>query len=350
MSPHVVRIEERVQVDHQVIGAEQLADCCSRVAAAAGRLPGALRPTYFETLTAAAFLYFAEQQIDFAVLEVGMGGRLDSTNVVTPELSIVTPVGLDHQAYLGETVEKIALEKAGVIRPGKPLLLAPQRPEADRVLVSQARRLGAPVMRLEESQVELQTTFDGVYPFEFQGRCFRPRLPGRSQALNAALAIQASEALRSAGLPVTSAAQERGVADAWLIGRLQKLSESPCVLVDGAHNRDAVRNLREYLERHTSPPRALVFGMMKDKEIREALEILTPAFRRVFLSPIRSNRAASVEELREILPTGTPVAGPWEGLELGRRDHATVVAAGSFYLVGEILAQYETSTASSSRP
>jgi dihydrofolate synthase / folylpolyglutamate synthase len=337
-SPHLVRPEERFVVDDAAIGPEDFARCLTRVVEAIDRAGLESRPTYFETLTALAFLYFAEERVDAAVLEVGMGGRLDSTNVVDPAFSIITPVGLDHQKFLGETIREIAGEKAGIIHSRRPVLISRQRPEARKVIINDAASKGAPLFELDEAAIQDVYSLDGRYSFRFRGAAYHLQMYGRHQVENAALAVQAAQLLNEAGFQLSDASMRAGIGQAYLKGRLQQIGTRPLVFLDGAHNRDAAENLAAFIREHTQVPRHLVLAMMRDKEIDEVLKIFKPLFETIYLTVVPSARSASLEDLLRLLPKGVPVPDPEEALRQAKSGAQTVVVSGSFYLVGNILA------------
>jgi dihydrofolate synthase / folylpolyglutamate synthase len=334
-SPHLVRLEERFVIGMDLIQPDEFARNLSAVTAAIGRLGLAAHPTYFETLTAVAFLYFAQARIDVAVLEVGMGGRLDSTNVVDPLLSVITPVGHDHQQYLGHSIGQIAAEKAGIIHVGRPVLTAPQQPEAMAVIREVAEERGSPLHVLDLGQIGSSASPEGLYSIELAGVRARLKLPGQHQVQNAALAVRAADLL-GPQFTVSPAACARGLSETQLPGRIQRIAENPTVILDGAHNREAAMNLAAYLEEHTCPPRSLVFGMMRDKEVRAVAGILAPLFEQVLLCEVDSPRSASIGELLKVFPKGIP-SSPSQALQAAARTAATIVVTGSFYLVGQFL-------------
>lgn len=340
-SPHLVRMEERFGVNDRFIDPHWFAHCFSRVVETIERLNFPAHPTFFDTLTATAFLYFSQQEAEIAFLEVGMGGRLDSTNIADPILSIITPVGFDHQQFLGDTLELIAREKAGIMRSGRPVLWAPQRPEVRRVLLSEAATKHACALELDRGEIEELVSEEGKYRFDFHGLRCRPALYGRQQAENAALAVRAAELLGERGFSLTPAGMEKGLAEVEWPGRLQKVSDHPTVFLDGAHNLDAAENLVRFSEEHTEPPRSLVFGMMRDKDIGKVLAILKPCFERVYLTRVDSPRAATLDELQALFPDGIAVAEPFEAYQRALASATTIVVAGSFYLVGKILQSLE---------
>lgn len=345
ISPHLVRIEERIALNDQMIDARQFAHYLTRVVEAIEKMQFPSHPTYFDTLTATAFLYFAEQRVDLAVLEVGMGGRLDSTNVAFPLLSIVTPVGMDHQQFLGNTLEEIAKEKGGIMRCDRVALVAPQKESAMNVLRAQAAETGARLRALESSEIEHLGDVQGRYRFRFHGIESLLPLYGRHQVLNAALTIQAAEVLRSLGWDIPSRAISRGFLETQWPGRLQKIAEDPPLFLDGAHNPDAAQQLAEFALAHTRPPRTLVFGIMKDKDIRAVLQILVPCFEQIYLTQIPSARAASPDYVKEMVPEARIIRNPSEACQEARKRSGATFVAGSFYLVGEVLKDVERATA-----
>src|SRR5581483_4032131 len=238
---------------------------CAEEMLAAGSID--LHPTYFETVTAMAMLVFAEERVDRVVLEVGLGGRLDATNVVHPELCVITPVDFDHEVYLGRSLEAIAGEKAGILKQGVPAVFARQRPEAEGVLAAKAAGLGVSVARSSDWRIEgLEMDARGsrfrIAPVGLRIAC---PLAGEHQVENA---VTAARALDAIGVP--AAAIERGIAQAKWPGRLERLSERPEIVVDGAHNPAGARALARYIERFYAGRRVrLIFGAMRDKAVAE---------------------------------------------------------------------------------
>jgi dihydrofolate synthase/folylpolyglutamate synthase len=349
-SPHVLRLEERFAVDGEAITPQEFSQCFSSVAEAIRNSDLRFHPTYFETVTATAFLFFARRQVDLAILEVGMGGRLDSTNVVDPQLSIITRIGLDHQAQLGGTVEEIAVEKAGVLRSGAPVLLSPQRKEVRQVLGEQAGHVGAPVHDLDLRELHPSEDRQGRYSFFFRGTKYRLGVYGRHQIENAAMAIQASQLLQSQGFSGDDSGVRKGVEAAWSPGVVQKIEGNPAVFLDGGHNRDAVGSLADFVREHIPPPRSLVFGIMGDKDVEVVLGILAPHFEQIYLTTFNSARVADSQRLTAACPHGVLESDPLRALSRALQTGADTVVAGSFYLVGEILAGIEEKKVNWDRP
>jgi dihydrofolate synthase / folylpolyglutamate synthase len=344
-SPHLVRVNERIAVDGRGIGDAALERALFRVRDAAEELVAAgaiaAHPTYFEAVTAAAFEHFRERRVDVAVLEVGMGGRLDATNVADPLASAIVSVDLDHQDYLGRTLGAIAREKAGVLRAGRATVLGPLAPEARDAVAETARALGArlvdahagsEVLRGREG-LEIRTA-RGLY------RGVRP-LPGAHQVDNALVALRLLEEARAAGLACDLDAAGAAIGAARWPGRLERISGRPPILLDGAHNPAAARALADHLR--GVGPFVLVFGAMRDKDVRGMAEALFPLARRIVLTRPRVDRAARPAEIAE---RAGPVSrgarlldSPARALAWARRqagDGALVVVAGSLFLVGAL--------------
>jgi len=344
-SPHLVRVNERIAVGGRDIAERALERAVSRVRAAAEELvrEGAIsaHPTYFEAVTAAAFEHFREQRVDVALLEVGMGGRLDATNVADPLASAIVSVDLDHEAYLGRTLGAIAREKAGVLRPGRATVLGPLAPEARDVVAETAGAVGARLVDAR-AQSEVRPGDDGLEVRTPRGvyREVRP-LPGAHQVDNALVALCLVEEARAAGLACDLQKAAAAIGAARWPGRLERTPGRPAILLDGAHNPAAARALADHLR--GIGPFVLVFGAMRDKDLRGMAEILFPLARHVVLTRPRVDRAARPAEIAE---RAGPVArrarredSPRRALAWARRqarDDATVVVAGSLFLVGEL--------------
>jgi len=348
-SPHLVRPNERICVNGSEISDSDFARLFFQVLDAArhlvneGKLPQL--PSYFEILTAQAFLYFAQSGVQIAVIEVGLGGRLDATNVVEPLVSVVTDISLDHMEWLGSTIGAIAREKAGILRRNGTLITLPQHPEANQVLGEIATELdtaavsAAPYVPAGE--------IEGTYCMEALGSTIRVESPlrGAHQHRNIALAIAAAVELASRhGFPITAAAIEIGIRQTRWPGRLERIAEDGVEwILDVAHNPAGVwalhSGLRVMLRCQRLP--VLLFSCLRDKPIAEMAQILFPLFDQVILAPIQAVRAAALNDLLAAAQaTGTPaMAAPsvTEALDLAR-DRAkggAAVISGSVYLVGE---------------
>ncbi len=336
-SPHLISIEERIAIDGRRITPEAFAECVSRTVESIQKLDFPCHPTFFETVTSAAFLHFAEAKVDVAVVEAGMGGRTDSTNILEPVLSVITPVSIDHQQYLGQALEEIAYQKAGIIHRQGTVISARQRPEVAAILEQEATSQPAVLSYADEAAAVITNSDCGRYRFAFGGSKFEPTLYGRHQVENAVLAVSAARLLEEMGYAITPAALVEGVNCAFIPGRIQKIGDSPAVFLDGAHNDDALAKLTEFVSEHTRKPRALVFGLMGDKRLSSSIPRLGQCFDKIYLTHPSSERAASRDQLLGYFPTGIWIENPGEALKLAEQYAETVVVTGSLYLVGEIL-------------
>jgi len=365
ISPHLLRVNERIRVNGEEIAEERFGEVHQRVEAVARRLAEAgelpWHPSFFEVLTAMAFDYFAASRVEVAVLEVGMGGRLDATNVVEPVVSVITDIALDHQKFLGNTITQIAREKAGIIRPGGVVVTLPQHPEANDVIGSTVAKRGAQAVSavpyvppVAPGAHEVPSVApNGVrtsYPLRVMGEeiVVASPLVGRHQLRNIALAIAAAEELNRAGFRVSARDIERGIRETRWPGRFQRIAataNSPEVILDVAHNPAGAWALRSALSEYAGErPLVLVFGVMRDKAVGEIAEILFPLAEHVITTRADNPRSASPEEIREAAArTGAEVAvEPRVSTALVRARELSpadgiIVITGSIYVVGEAL-------------
>lgn len=320
-SPHLEDFAERIQVDGRPIPHAHLPGVVARLKPCTARIPGL---TTFELITAAAFLYFADQGVDVAVVEVGLGGRLDATNVVHPLVSVITPISYDHTAILGNTLEAIAGEKAGIIKPSVPVVMAPQPPEARQRIAAVAAEREAPLIEVGRDWLyaPVARSLDGQVLFvwhaaeqplvdafvesggfqEWEPTRLRIPLLGPHQVVNAATAYAALQTARRQGLALSQEAIRRGFAAARWPGRFEVLHRNPPLVVDGAHNRAAAHQIRLTLDEYFPGwPLVLVFGASADKDIRGMLEELAPRARRIIVTRSWHPRAADPEDLRSVV-------------------------------------------------
>jgi dihydrofolate synthase/folylpolyglutamate synthase len=342
-SPHLVRVEERIRVGGRPIPPGDFRRVLGTIKAKAEELRAARKmespPTFFEVLTAAALLYFRERRVDAAVLEVGMGGRFDATNIVSPVVSVITNVSRDHMQYLGKTLEKIAFEKAGIIKPGVPVVSGVSGGPARSVIRRRAREEKAPLIEVGRVGAGKRA----VFPIRGEACRLSPGLLGRHQVRNAAVAAAAASVLRRIGFPVDRKTVERGIHETRWEGRLEPAGSRPRVYLDGAHNEAGATALAAFIDENCRKPPVLVFAMMKDKALARIAGILFPRASRIILTSIPYPRAASPEE---ILNAARPFSGrisvekdPAEALLLARRmagSTGTVFVTGSLFLVGEM--------------
>jgi dihydrofolate synthase/folylpolyglutamate synthase len=348
-SPHLIHFKERFR-----LGGEEISE--ERIMALAEEVWGAVDmrepPTFFEFVTALAFLHYARENAAWVILETGLGGRLDATNICRPVATVITNIGLEHQEYLGKTLSAIAYEKAGIIKPGVPLAHGVSQPAARRVVEERAGQLGAPVMRLGR---ELRARRAGDGSFGLAGARWRLQglttsLVGRHQPMNAALALAAAEVLGAAGAPLTPEHFRQGLAQTRWPGRLERLPRlpgQPEFWLDGAHNLPAARALLDSLGllRAGGSPLVMVLGVMADKDLKAILAELTPAADLLIYSRPAYSRAATPEALAAAAPAGAPV-GEIEpdlarALERARQlagPGGVVLVTGSLFTVGEAAA------------
>lgn len=337
-SPHLAQPTERIRIDGEPVDAGRFAAAFERVHLAVESLLEAgaidMHTTYFETVTAMALVIFAEERTDKVVLEVGLGGRLDATNVVRPELCVITPIDFDHEAFLGRSLESIAGEKAGILKPGVPAVFARQRPEAAPVLDARAEKVGAPVARTTGWQIrnlELHpagSRFEAGQPALF----IDCPLAGEHQVENA---VSAALALRCLGISDSSI--QAGIARTRWPGRLERIFERPEIILDGAHNPAAARALAAYIERFYGARRVrLIYGAMRDKAVAEVGGILFPQAQEVILTAPRQSRAIAPEALRGLVdhPNLRVAAHIEDALEMPPGDAVTFIT-GSLFLVAE---------------
>lgn len=300
-SPGLMGFQDRIRVGGEDIADEALIRLTKRVLSAMEAMvsEGLSSPTEFEAVTALAFLYFLEKQCDVVVLEVGLGGRLDSTNVIdAPLVSVITPVDYDHMEILGNTLGEIAGEKAGILKTGTVLVLHPQREEADQVIHARARELDIPVHSVLPGQaLHLSRTLEGQ-SFSLAGETFTLGILGDHQIANALTAMAAIRVLEEKGFTVSHEALKKGLANARWGGRFEVLSAEPAVLADGAHNPQGARVLAENLNNYF-PGRQGIFimGVLADKDYNAMIEAVLPFSKGFFTVTPKNNRALKAELL-----------------------------------------------------
>ncbi len=351
-SPHLVSFTERMRINGVQITeakvvelAQRVRECASRPVAGAGTAV----PTFFEVTTAMAFTWFAEERVDLAVIEVGMGGRLDATNVLTPLLSVITNIDLEHKEFLGATLELIAAEKAGIIKQGTPVVTGVVQPEVVAVLEREAATKQAPLHRLGKDFVPERIVPGLTQVFDYRGRgnvlhALELGMIGRHQIDNACLAIAAIEVLRESGVVVDEATMRCGLARTRWEGRLERVARRPDIFLDGAHNpasatrlAAAIRELKPSYQRL-----ALVIGILGDKDHAGILSQLLPLADLVIVTKPNYSRAMDVEALASTIrkqhgsvETAETVAA---AIALARQQAAPndlVLVTGSLYVVGD---------------
>ena len=348
-SPHLVDFRERIRINGCMITENQVEELIARLRAV---IKDSLEPTFFEMTTALAFLYFADSEVDVAVLEVGMGGRFDATNVVEqPLASAITTIGLDHQEYLGHTEEAIAFEKGGIIKPFVPVVIGRMGQEAEYVLRRIAKDRSAPLWKLGKDFAVDGNRTEGL-TYRGATRIFENLicgLAGRHQWDNAACALALLEAAGRGGIETDEAAIRDGLRTVSWEGRLESIDEYPTVVLDGAHNPAAAHALAGYLKdfsiSHPASRIILVWGMMRDKDRRGFIAPLLPFVSEIVLTQATLARSATLQELRATLqewhgPVLEAVL-PMDALASARSramPHDLICIAGSLMLLGDIKA------------
>lgn len=332
-SPHLISITERIKINGEQISEPDFARLTAQVKATAESLVNQGRleapPTFFEQVTAIALLAFREAQVELAILETGLGGRLDSTTAAGAEIVAITPIAMDHEEYLGNSLAAIAAEKAAIIRPGVTAIIAPQKEEALAVILGRCEAVGVEPRFIESSRYENISI----------------GLRGRHQVVNASTAIALAEALRERGFAITREAIIQGVATATHPGRLELWEGQPQILFDGAHNPAAAAALRDYLDEFVKQPITMIFGAMGDKALPEMAAALFPKANELILTRLDNPRAASVDMLMAVAPKDFNKARVYqassvsEALRLAREvtpANGLVCVTGSLYLVGAV--------------
>jgi len=361
-SPHLVRVNERITVDGREITDRDFAIAVRAVRDAAERLVRrgvlAAHPTFFEVTTAAAFAHFRRKRVDVAVLETGLGGRLDATNVVEPTASAIVSIDFDHEVYLGRTLAAIAGEKAGVLRPGRPTVIGPLPDEARKAVLARSREIGARLVEARRGARFAGTSGRGPaphggVPFDLRTPTapysgLRP-LPGAHQRDNLLVAVRLLEEAKGAGVPVDLRKLPAAIARTRWPGRLERLAGDPPLVLDGAHNPAGARALAAHLR--GGPPFVLVFAAMADKDVRGLARELFPLAATIVLTRPRIARALTPDELRRragrLAARAHREPSVARALSLARRlaraqgAGTTVVVAGSLYLVGAVKAILE---------
>ena len=337
-SPHLVEPTERIQINGSPVTKLEFANAFDLVHAAAEKLIETEQidadPTYFETVTAMAFLSFREH-CDLSVIEVGLGGRLDATNVITPELTVITPVSFDHESFLGNTLEAIASEKAGILKAGVPLVLSRQMPKPEAVIVAAANDLGSKIIRADARKVEHVASSETGSRFTLDDTPYECALAGRHQIENTVTAIAACEEI---GIDTKSI--QAGLAQTRWPGRLEFIRRHPAFILDGAHNPAGADALAGYIREFWSGrPVWIVYGTMRDKAIDEVAAQLFPLADRLLLTASNFPRSLRPEAilLTQSHPNVTIAPTLPQAIEIAKTapPEAAVFFTGSLYLVGE---------------
>jgi len=354
-SPHLERINERMRINGKEIGDESFAAIFTRLQAlieerlAAHKLRA--HPTYFECVTAMAFECFARERVEFGVFEVGLGGRLDATNILSPVVTVITCIDFDHENFLGRSLKEIAGEKAGILKPNVPVILAEQRPEAREVILSRADQIRCPVIETARafrmSEESSQNGFFRTRVTELSsGETFdaAPNLSGRFQLQNALNALAAARYLAGRGFRISADDIIEGLSKTAWPGRLERLQSSPDVYLDGAHNPGAARELAQFIEDNFAGRKIwMIYGALRDKAVDEVAGQLFPHARGVIFTEPRTSRAISAPRLAEIAShhatSFTVISSAEQALDQALAQAApgdAIFITGSLYLVGQL--------------
>jgi dihydrofolate synthase / folylpolyglutamate synthase len=363
-SPHLVDIRERMQIDGHMIPQAEFARLVKLIEPIAAKIKPA--PTTFDVLTAIAFKYFAEQKVEIAVVETGLGGRLDSTNVLKPEVTAITSISKDHMAQLGNTVEKIAEEKAGIFKPGVPAIVAQQEPGVEAVLKRVAEKVGAP-FDVTGKTIEFSYRFESSRMLGPHNRvCLTTPnskfehlavpLVGEHQAINCGLALSVIDRLKTRGIAINDSRAMEGLAKVSIPGRMEMVSQTPRVIVDGAHNAASLDAMMKAIGQHIPyDSMVVIFGCCSDKDVAGMLERITSGADKVIFTKVDNIRSSDPEELAaryvELYGKMAQVANTLEdALAIANRavsKEDLICITGSFYLVGEAKKHFAAKAAAS---
>jgi dihydrofolate synthase/folylpolyglutamate synthase len=341
-SPHLVRFNERICINNSPITDGQVVSAYRAVKEA---YKGKRQPTFFEYSTAMAFHEFSRQKVDWAIIETGMGGRLDATNVIKPKLTVITNISMEHRMHLGSTLADIAGEKAGIIKRNVPVITGTEQKRAKSVIEAVALEKSAPIYRYGDSFRVRRTPGDtfSYFGLEHVWKGLTSGLPGSHQIRNAALVLAACECLMQKKVSLTLEQVKSGLLDTKWPGRLEIVRQKPLVILDGAHNFMAARALKKYLTQSLKDRKiTMVIGILDDKPYQAMLKILLPGCHRVIVTKAGIDRALPVETLYEVAKQHVPnikiiprVADALNyAIKTTPKKHAVCVA-GSLYVVGE---------------
>ena len=360
-SPHVVHLHERITVNSQMINDEQMLGLLNRIYTPVEKLSKTDAPSFFEIMTAIAFMHFADVQADIAVIETGLGGRLDSTNLIKPEVVGITSLSIDHQHQLGESLNCIAKEKAGIFKRGVPVVTVKQKPEAMSVLESQALAVKAP-LSVTGSDIDFSYRFETSREHGPHTRIclttptskfehLRVPLHGRHQAINCGLALAMLDKLKTSGYIIDNEKAVQGLKNVKLAGRMEMICHDPRVMIDAAHNAESIRAIIHAIGQNIPyDSMVMIFGCNEDKDIRGMLENLQYGADKVIFTRSNSAKAASPEDLGDMYAeiSGKMYQTAWslgEALKLAQNavsKEDLICITGSFYLIGQAKIRFQT--------
>jgi dihydrofolate synthase/folylpolyglutamate synthase len=356
-SPHLVSFTERIRVNNEQISECEVISLTEEIRTQISNFKYQIQnPTFFEFVTAMAFLYFSRKNVDLAVIETGMGGRLDATNIINPKISVITKISYDHKEFLGNTIEKIAYEKAGIIKEGIPVVSADQEPEAERVLIETAKKRSSSFF-IYGKDFTGEINNSNIYGLSFNYRDKRISikdiycpLPGRHQLINASVSIKAaSEVIRSLGKKIDERLIKKGIENTKWRGRLEIVKKDPLIIVDGAHNPNAAETLSDFIKDYLRDYKlTLIIGVMADKDVEGIIKPLLPHASKIIFTSPEYERALNPQKLSQIASAmGYPslvAKSIKESLEIAmdkkqmvNDKKQVILITGSFYTVGEAL-------------
>ncbi len=357
ISPYIEEFEERIQINRNNIPKEELAEVVTEVSKAVSKVVdlGYINPTEFEIITCAGFLYFHKKNIDYAVIEVGLGGRLDSTNVITPILSIISSISLDHTQILGDTLDKIAYEKAGIIKENVPVILFPQEKVAEDVIEKTCKEKNSKLIKvprdiseyvavtsntlegkeIKTQQINLKNEYIDSYELS---------LLGKHQILNSTVVVYAARELMNLGVKISKDNIINGLKSVQWPGRLEIMKNNPLVVIDGAHNIDGIKKLTESIDLYFKYNKLiLILGILADKQVEDMIETIAPKAERIISVTPHSDRAELAEDLKiEIEKLGVRCEAIDSYEEAYKKalsycnDDDLLLISGSLYMIGDM--------------
>jgi len=359
-SPHVVHLHERITVDSKMISDSEMCGLLNRVYAPVEKMSKTDSPTFFEIMTALAFMYFLDKAVDIAVIETGLGGRLDSTNVIKPKVVGITSLSIDHQHLLGNDIDSIAKEKAGVFKRGVPIITVQQEPSVMRVLKSQATAVKAP-LSVTGSDIDFSQRFETSREYGPHTRIclttptskfehLRVPLHGRHQAINCGLALAMLDKLKSAGYKIDNDKAAEGLRKVSLAGRMEMIWDDPRVMIDAAHNAASIKALIHAIGQNIPyDSMVVIFGCNADKDVKGMLQRLQYGADKVIFTRSHSAKAMSPEDLAEMY---TEICGKMcqtastlgQALQLAKNavsKEDLICITGSFYLIGQAKTHFQ---------
>ncbi|WP_238947992.1 folylpolyglutamate synthase/dihydrofolate synthase family protein [Clostridium sp. YIM B02569] len=352
-SPYLEEFEERIQINGSNISKKSLVDLVEEIKLVVNKVieEGYEHPTEFEIITALMFLHFYREKIDYGVIEVGLGGRLDSTNVLTPKVSVITSVSLDHINILGDNLKDIAKEKAGIIKENIPVVLYPQKKEAEEVILKIAEEKSSKVYFVNKENGKLvDINYDDFYQnvvVKSIKNIYKIKFPllGEHQILNLGVALSAIEVLcENEKIELNTSLIEKALQEVVWIGRLEVLKKKPTIVIDGAHNIDGIKALRKNIEKYFKYNKLyLLLGILADKQVKEMVQEITPLAEKVYALTPHSERAELSENLKEEILNYNSNTIALESYEEAfslalkeAKEEDLIVVSGSLYMIGDM--------------